>query len=196
MSLPQPTEKEAFVALAAQTDETPETMANPTAWVKDAMREHWRNRIEAWLAERGVKADVVARWYGPFIRDIAQLPDTVEEPPPPPAMEPPDLIPSKRMAEQSHENGILFWWPDPTPGLIYILWTDGSWETLVDCKHPGRSGFEWATQQRPLIGHPRGDEQHGLGLVRKDGDAVWVVAPSDLDVFVLLPNGSWQLVEA
>jgi len=52
MSL-QLTEEEAFAALAAQTDEMPETMAPPTAWITDAMREYWQNHY-----------DVVARYYG------------------------------------------------------------------------------------------------------------------------------------
>jgi len=63
-----------FAALAAQTDETPETMAPSTTWITDALREHWRNRTEAWLVEHGVEADVTSRWYGPLIRNITQLP--------------------------------------------------------------------------------------------------------------------------
>jgi len=67
-----------FAALAAQTDETPETMAPPTIWITDAMCEYWQNRTEAWLAEHGVRADVISRWYGPFIRNITQLPDITD----------------------------------------------------------------------------------------------------------------------
>lgn len=113
---------------------------------------------------------------------------------PPPT--PPDLIPTTRMAEQSFENAIMFWWPEPAPGLIYILWADGAWDVVADCDHPGQSGFEWAAQQRPSVGHPKGGEQHSAGLVRKDENATWIVAPSDLDVFVLLPSRTWQIVEA
>jgi len=188
----------AFAALAAQTDETPETMAPPTTWITDAMCEYWRNHTKAWLAERDVEANVISRWYGPFIRNITHSPDIVEEPPLPPAMEPPeppDLIPSKRMAERAYNGGLLFWWPDPAPGVIYVLWNIGSWESVPDSSSEDQAGFEWLRQNRRRMGVPLGPEQHGMGLVRETDEAVWIVAPSDLAIFVLLNNNTWQLVE-
>ncbi|MCW7071854.1 MAG: hypothetical protein OCU12_05985 [Methanophagales archaeon] len=191
----------AFAALAAQTDEISETMAPPTAWITDAMREHWRNRAEAWLAERGMEASVASRWYGPLICNITQLPDITEEPPLPPAMEPPDppnLTPTRRMAERAYDGGLLFWWPDPAPGIIYALWNIGSWESVLDSSPENQAGFEWLRESWDRgfrLGDALGPEQHGMGLVRETDEAVWIVAPSDLAVFVLLSNSTWQLVE-
>lgn len=202
MSSPQPTEKEAFAALNAQADETPETMADPTAWVKTALCEYWRNKAAAWLAGRGVTADVTARYYGPLIRNVTPLPDIVEEPPLPPASElpePPDLTPTKRMAERAFDGGLLFWWPDPALGVIYVLWDIGSWESVPDNSPKDQPGLEWLRQNWEKgfrLGDALGPEQHGMGLVRETNEAVWIVAPSDLSVFCLLLDGSWQLVEA
>jgi len=138
-----------------------------------------------------------------FVVVHAEPGQPTEEPPSPPPPDKPsppptpsNLIPTTRMAEQSFENAIMFWWPDPTPGTIYILWADGTWDVMADCDHPGQSGFEWAAQQHPSVGQPKGGEQHSAGLVRKDENATWIVAPSDLDVFVLLPSRTWQIVEA
>ena len=119
---------------------------------------------------------------------------TAPEVPVPPR--PSDLTPSKRMAEQLFGNAITFWWPEPAPGTLFVLWDNGTWESMPDRNHPGQTGFEWLAEHYPAIGNEVKEQHDGMGLVRKgEGGAWWIVAPSDLAIFVLLDNNTWQLAE-
>ena len=121
-----------------------------------------------------------------------EQPPPPAEPSPPILPAPPDFAPhTRRMAEADFERAVVFW----DRGTLYVLWVhDLRWEAVSDESPPG-SGIDWLAGQQDL-GEVLMGEVHGDGgLVEQDG-VVWLKAPSDGDVFALLSDGSWQIVEA
>lgn len=194
----------AYDLLAAQSDETPTTMETPDA---QAIRQEHERIVEALLARHPGVAEMLIvkhRPCGPFIRWAFQpAPESPvvlppEEPEPPRVLpEMPDLSDVRWMAEQSYQNAVLFWWSarDGDPGAIFVLWADWTWEELKDESPQSQSGFAWLAEHVEL-GPKVTDEKHGEGCVKATSDGVWIVAPSDLDVFFLWADGAWELVDS
>ncbi len=117
-----------------------------------------------------------------------------EEPSLPPAPLPPrpDFTNPRRMAKRVYEKALLFWWPDPAPGIIYILWLDNfTWESLRDESPPDQAGFDWLYEHLDL-GEPIGPERHGGGQILPVAEGAWLKSPISGQIYFLWSNGEWQ----
>ena len=203
-----------FSIFAEQSDETPATMEMSFDELTQLIRAEHYARLEQLLAD--FQALVDKRLPGQDVSvhsalDISRLDSPLRlyviislyaegQPTPTPALtlparEPPPmptLANTKRMAQKVHEKALLFWWPDPAPGVIYILWLDGGWEAVRDTSPANQTGFDWLASGVDL-GAAKGAEQHGDGCILITAEGAWIKPPISGAIYFLWPDGEWRL---
>ena len=203
-----------FSIFTEQNDETPATMEMSFDELTQLIRAQHNERLEQLLAD--FQSLVEKRLPGQAVSvhsalDISRLDSPLrlyviislhaEGQPAPtpaptlPAREPPPvpvLANTRRMAQKVHEKALLFWWPDPAPGTIYVLWLgSGEWESVHDASPVNQSGFDWLASGVDL-GAAKGAEQHGDGCILITAEGAWIKSPISGAIYFLWPDGEWR----